>query len=120
MNPVILFHVENTLTYPQVHISTPCPFWSMMKVRACDDESRDERNRASLYCVGEVLKTSAPRMFSIEQVTGLVKKIKHTGDLFALLGQITDAGYKLTWRFCNFAENGNVQNRTRFILFAAR
>lgn len=92
----------------------------MAKTKQCADPQVDDRNRASLYCVGEVLRTMQPRILSIEQVTGLVQKAEHTGDFFALLGQITDAGYKLSWRFSNFAENGNVQNRTRFTLFAAR
>lgn len=92
----------------------------MAKTRECVDPLVDDRNRASLYCVGEVLRVLQPRILSIEQVTGLVQKVTHTGDFFALLGQITDVGYKLAWRFSNFAENGNVQDRTRFILFAAR
>jgi DNA (cytosine-5)-methyltransferase 1 len=54
-----------------LHISPPCQTWSMAHTVP---GRNDDANSASLFSVRELLLLGRPRVATMEQVTGLVRK----------------------------------------------
>ncbi|KIW02907.1 uncharacterized protein PV09_05955 [Verruconis gallopava] len=97
------------------HFSPPCNFFSPCHTV---EGKNDGSYIAALYCVESLLRKLKPRLFTLEQTSGL---LTHHGVIFAsLVNMIVSAGYNLRWTIARFHHYGLPSTRPRLIIFAAR
>ncbi|KAE9988556.1 hypothetical protein EG328_009689 [Venturia inaequalis] len=99
-----------------LHISMPCKYWSAAHTTAGKD---DEKNRALLHEIPNLIKRIRPRQVTIEQVPGLVSITKHQGDFNKFVFAILALGYSVAWKLISFEKHGGNAKRQRLILLAS-
>ncbi|KAL7273522.1 hypothetical protein RUND412_003617 [Rhizina undulata] len=95
------------------HLSPPCQPHSPAHTVAGKD---DDRNEASLFCVGPLLEASRPRMVTLEQTDGLLNRPEW---FRSLVKCFTDMGFSVAWKVLRGVEYGVPQSRKRLFLLAA-
>lgn len=113
-----------------MHLSPPCQTWSMAHtIPGCNDDM----NSACLFAVELLLKTYRPRIATLEQVPGIVRKIDnqyppppldycraHERNFFhSMLRIFLDNGYSIEWKILKTQDFGVPQTRERLILLAS-
>ena len=110
-----------------LHISPPCQTFSA--AHTIDGENDDD-NSASLFCVTELLLKVRPRICTIEEVPGFIRRgqneysplrIQANGRNYfgSLLRQILEAEYSVKWKILRAEEYGVPQCRERVIFMLA-
>ena len=106
------FHVD------VAHGSTVCKTVSKAKTRPCNDPSVDIANRATLFTVKDMILTSKPRIFTLEQADGFLNP-KHMRAFNRVIYQYTSLGFAVTWKIVPLEEWGLSQKRRRLIIISS-
>ena len=96
------------------HLSPPCQFFSNAHTIAGTD---DEMNTASLFSVSKLLEKARPRVVTLEQTAGLLRR--HSLFFNALVMMFTERGFSIRWRLLECADYGLPQHRLRLFIIAS-
>lgn len=96
------------------HLSPPCQFFSDAHTVQGKD---DEMNIASLFAVFELLNQAKPRVVTLEQTAGLLRR--HPIFLNAVILMFTARGFSIRWRVIDCADYGIPQRRHRLFMIAS-
>ena len=96
------------------HLSPPCQFFSDAHTWAGKD---DEMNTASLFAIFNLLEKAKPRVVTLEQTSGLIRR--HPIYFNAVVNMFTSRGFSVRWRVMNCADFGLPQRRMRLFVIAS-
>lgn len=96
------------------HLSPPCQFFSDAHTVMGKD---DDMNTASLFAIMELLKKVKPRVVTLEQTSGLLRR--HELYFNAVIQIFTSLGFSIRWRLINCADYGLPQRRWRIFIIAS-
>ena len=96
------------------HLSPPCQFFSDAHTVMGKD---DDMNTASLFAISEVIKKGMPRVVTLEQTSGLLRR--HGVWFNAVVLMFTALGFSVRWRVLNCADFGVPQRRMRVFVIAS-
>ena len=96
------------------HLSPPCQFFSDAHTIAGKD---DEMNTASLFAIFDLLEKAKPRIVTLEQTSGLIRR--HPLFFNAVINMFTSRGFSVRWKVMNCADFGLPQRRTRLFIIAS-
>ncbi|KAL6721852.1 hypothetical protein ACLMJK_000957 [Lecanora helva] len=96
------------------HFSPPCQFFSDAHTHVGKD---DERNTASLFAIATLLEKVKPRVATLEQASGLLRR--HPLYFNSVINMFTSEGFSVRWRMMNCADFGLPQRRVRLFLIAS-
>ena len=96
------------------HLSPPCQFFSDAHTIQGKD---DEMNTASLFAISNLLKKTKPRVVTLEQTSGLLRR--HPIFFNAVVNMFTSQGFSIRWRVMNCADFGLPQRRLRLFVIAS-
>ncbi len=96
------------------HLSPPCQFFSDAHTILGKD---DDMNVASLFAIFELLRSARPRVVTLEQTSGLLRR--HPIFLNAVILMFTARGFSIRWRLLNCADFGLPQRRLRLFMIAS-
>lgn len=96
------------------HLSPPCQYFSDAHTRAGRD---DEMNTATLFSVSKLLEKARPRVVTLEQTSGLLRR--HYPFFNALVLMFTERGFSIRWRLLQCADYGLPQHRLRLFMIAS-
>ncbi|KAI9844707.1 MAG: hypothetical protein M1837_005449 [Sclerophora amabilis] len=113
INNLIALRFED-LKVDILHLSPPCQYFSAAHTVVGRD---DEMNTATFFSTDELLKTTKPRVVSLENTSGLAER--HGQWQNAAIHMFTRHGFSVRWRVINCAEFGCAQARKRMFLIAS-
>lgn len=96
------------------HMSPPCQFFSDAHTIMGKD---DEMNTASLFAIFNLLDKVKPRIVTLEQTSGLIRR--HPIYFNAVINMFTTRGFSVRWRVMNCADFGLPQRRMRLFIIAS-
>lgn len=96
------------------HLSPPCQFFSDAHTIMGKD---DDMNTASLFAIPELIKKAKPRVVTLEQTSGLLRR--HELYFNAVVLMFTTLGFSIRWRILNCADFGVPQRRMRIFMIAS-
>ena len=96
------------------HLSPPCQYFSDAHTVAGRD---DEMNTATLFSVSKLLEKAKPRVVTLEQTAGLLRR--HSPFFNALVLMFTERGFSIRWRLLQCADYGLPQHRLRLFMIAS-
>ena len=96
------------------HLSPPCQFFSDAHTIQGKD---DEMNTASLFAIFDLLEKAKPRIVTLEQTAGLIRR--HPLFFNAVISMFTSRGFSVRWKVMNCADFGLPQRRTRLFIIAS-
>lgn len=96
------------------HLSPPCQFFSDAHTVQGKD---DDMNTASLFAIFNLLEKAKPRIVTLEQTSGLIRR--HAIFFNAVINMFTSRGFSVRWKVMNCADFGLPQRRTRLFIMAA-
>lgn len=96
------------------HLSPPCQYFSDAHTI---DGKDDEMNTASLFAIPELLQKMKPRVVTLEQTSGLLRR--HPIFFNAVIHMFTSLGFSIRWKILNCADYGLPQKRKRLIIIAS-
>lgn len=96
------------------HLSPPCQFFSDAHTVVGTD---DEMNTATLFSVSKLLEKARPRVVTLEQTAGLLRR--HALFFNALVLMFTERGFSIRWRLLQCADYGLPQHRLRLFIIAS-
>lgn len=96
------------------HLSPPCQYFSDAHTIQGKD---DDMNIASLFSVSRLVQKARPRVVTLEQTAGLLRR--HSQFLNAVVLMFTAQGFSIRWRLLRCADYGLPQNRVRVIMIAS-
>ncbi|KAG7008526.1 hypothetical protein G7Y79_00005g016670 [Physcia stellaris] len=96
------------------HLSPPCQFFSDAHTVMGKD---DDMNTASLFAISECIKKARPRVVTLEQTSGLLRR--HEIYFNAVVLMFTALGFSIRWRILNCADYGVPQRRMRVFMIAS-
>lgn len=96
------------------HLSPPCQFFSDAHTIMGKD---DEMNTASLFAIFNLLEKAKPRIVTLEQTSGLIRR--HPIFFNAVINMFTSRGFSVRWRVMNCADFGLPQRRMRLFIVAS-
>ena len=96
------------------HLSPPCQFFSDAHTIQGKD---DDMNTASLFAISNLLKKAKPRVVTLEQTSGLLRR--HPIFFNAVVNMFTSQGFSIRWRILNCADFGLPQRRLRLFVIAS-
>ncbi|KAL8870013.1 MAG: hypothetical protein Q9174_003839 [Haloplaca sp. 1 TL-2023] len=111
---VFISSINEDFRVDVLHISPCCQPYSPLHTRP---GANDERNQATMFAVGELLRKTQPRIVVLENTSGLVER--HEDWLHAMVQTFTSLGFSIRWRVINLAEYGLAQARRRLIVLAS-
>ena len=97
-----------------LHLSPPCQFFSDAHTVEGKD---DDMNIASLFAIYELLIKAKPRVVTLEQTSGLLRR--HPIFMNAVIQMFTARGFSIRWRVLNCADFGLPQRRLRVFIIAS-
>ncbi|PGH11794.1 hypothetical protein AJ79_04695 [Helicocarpus griseus UAMH5409] len=97
-----------------LHFSPPCQPFSPAHTVA---SAMDDANEACIFCTGELLKLTKPRIVTMEETSGLPER--HKGFLFATIHTMAELGFSCRWKVLNCQDYGVPQSRKRLVVFAS-
>ena len=98
------------------HGSPPCQTFSIAKTVPC---STDEANFACIFSCPDLIKATKPRVFTMEETSGLFEQIKHKPVFWRLIQSFIEVGYSVSWTTLHSQEYGVPQKRRRLIIIAS-
>lgn len=98
-----------------LHLSPPCGYWS--KAHTTRGQN-DEKNRATLFAIEQILLKAKPRIVTLEEVDGL-NDTDNKPYLASLIQQFTAQEYSVRWKIFNLADFGVCQPRKRILMIAS-
>ncbi|KAL8970351.1 MAG: hypothetical protein Q9183_001566 [Haloplaca sp. 2 TL-2023] len=111
---VFISSINEDFRIDVLHISPCCQPYSPLHTRPGPN---DERNEATMFAVGELIRKTKPRIVVLENTFGLAER--HLDWLHAMVQTFTSLGFSIRWRVMNLAEYGLAQARRRLIVFAS-
>lgn len=96
------------------HLSPPCQFFSDAHTIQGKD---DDMNTASLFAIFNLLDKAKPRVVTLEQTSGLIRR--HPIFFNAVINMFTSRGFSVRWKVLNCADFGLPQRRTRLFIIAS-
>lgn len=96
------------------HLSLPCQFFSSAHTRQGKD---DDMNTASLFSVFNLLEKVKPRVVTLEETAGLIRR--HPLFFNAVINMFTSRGFSVRWKVMNCADFGLPQRRLRLFIIAS-
>lgn len=96
------------------HLSPPCQFFSDAHTIQGKD---DDMNTASLFAIFNLLEKAKPRVVTLEQTSGLIRR--HPIFFNAVVNMFTARGFSVRWRVMNCADFGLPQRRMRLFIIAS-
>ncbi|KAM0804137.1 hypothetical protein BDR22DRAFT_927491 [Usnea florida] len=96
------------------HLSPPCQFFSDAHTIQGKD---DEMNTASLFAIFDLLEKAKPRIVTLEQTAGLIRR--HPLFFNAVINMFTSRGFSVRWKVMNCADFGLPQRRIRLFIIAS-
>ena len=96
------------------HLSPPCQFFSDAHTIQGKD---DDMNTASLFAIFNLLEKAKPRIVTLEQTSGLIRR--HPIFFNAVINMFTSRGFSVRWKVMNCADFGLPQRRTRLFIMAS-
>ena len=96
------------------HLSPPCQFFSDAHTIQGKD---DEMNTASLFAIFDLLEKAKPRIVTLEQTAGLIRR--HPLFFNAVINMFTSRGFSVRWKVMNCADFGVPQRRIRLFIIAS-
>ena len=96
------------------HLSPPCQFFSDAHTIQGKD---DDMNTASLFAIFNLLDKAKPRIVTLEQTSGLIRR--HSIFFNAVILMFTTRGFSLRWKVMNCADFGLPQRRMRLFIIAS-
>ncbi len=96
------------------HLSPPCQFFSDAHTIQGKD---DDMNTASLFAIFNLLDKAKPRIVTLEQTSGLIRR--HPIFFNAVINMFTSRGFSVRWKVLNCADFGLPQRRTRLFIIAS-
>ena len=96
------------------HLSPPCQFFSDAHTIQGKD---DDMNTASLFAIFNLLNKAKPRIVTLEQTSGLIRR--HPIFFNAVINMFTSRGFSVRWKVVNCADFGLPQRRTRLFIMAS-
>ena len=96
------------------HLSPPCQFFSDAHTVQGKD---DDMNTASLFAIFNLLEKAKPRVVTLEQTSGLIRR--HPIFFNAVINMFTSRGFSVRWKVMNCADFGLPQRRTRLFVMAS-
>lgn len=97
-----------------IHCSPPCQTFSPAKTIAGPD---DDANEACIFSVRQVLEKGKPRIFTMEETSGL--KERHEEFLNATIHTFVELGYSARWKLVDCSSYGVPQKRKRLVVIAS-
>ena len=97
-----------------VHLSPPCQFFSDAHTIQGKD---DDMNTASLFAIFNLLEKTKPRVATLEQTSGLIRR--HPIFFNSVINMFTSKGFSVRWRVMNCADFGLAQRRMRLFIIAS-
>ena len=97
-----------------LHLSPPCQFFSDAHTVEGKD---DDMNIASLFAIYELLVKAKPRVVTLEQTSGLLRR--HPVFMNSVIQMFTARGFSIRWRVLNCADFGLPQRRLRVFIIAS-
>lgn len=97
-----------------LHLSPPCQYFSNAHTVVGRD---DEMNTATLFSVQELVRKARPRVVTLEQTSGLLRR--HEVWFNAVVSMLTSHEFSVRWRLLNCADYGVPQRRVRCFLVAS-
>lgn len=96
------------------HLSPPCQFFSDAHTVQGKD---DDMNTASLFAIFNLLDKAKPRIVTLEQTSGLIRR--HAIFFNAVINMFTSRGFSVRWKVMTCADFGLPQRRTRLFIMAS-
>ena len=96
------------------HLSPPCQFFSDAHTIQGKD---DDMNTASLFAIFNLLEKAKPRIVTLEQTSGLIRR--HALFFNAVINMFTSRGFSVRWKVMNCADFGLPQRRMRLFIIAS-
>ncbi|CAF9937348.1 MAG: hypothetical protein ALECFALPRED_007179 [Alectoria fallacina] len=97
-----------------LHLSPPCQFFSDAHTVQGKD---DDMNTASLFAIFNLLLKAKPRIVTLEQTSGLIRR--HAIFFNAVINMLTSRGFSVRWKVMNCADFGLPQRRMRLFILAS-
>ena len=97
-----------------VHLSPPCQFFSPLHTKQGKD---DEMNTASLFAILNLLNKTKPRVVTLEQTAGLLRR--HPQYFNAVINMFTIHGFSVRWKLLTSGDYGVPQRRSRLLIIAS-
>ena len=99
-----------------LHLSPPCQTFSPAHTR---EGQNDERNSASFFALEELLKTTKPRVVTVEETFGLTRTVENMPYFRSMVQTFTRLGFSVRWSVFNLRDFGLPQPRKRLIIIAS-
>ncbi|EHY59240.1 hypothetical protein HRR81_003322 [Exophiala dermatitidis] len=99
-----------------IHLSPPCQPFS--PANTTPNEDLNEKNRAALTSIDDILRFCKPRIATLEEAAGM-EHPKHQGWLRKLVTMFVDHGYSVRWKVVTLKTFGVPQTRDRLIVIAS-
>ena len=96
------------------HLSPPCQFFSDAHTIQGKD---DDMNTASLFAIFNLLEKAKPRIVTLEQTSGLIRR--HPLFFNAVINMFTSRGFSVRWKVMNCADFGLPQRRMRLFIMTS-
>ena len=96
------------------HLSPPCQFFSDAHTIM---GKNDDMNTASLFAISELVKKAKPRVVTLEQTSGLLRR--HEIYFNAVVLMFTSLGFSIRWKILNCADFGVPQRRLRIFMIVS-
>ena len=97
-----------------LHLSPPCQFFSPLHTK---QGKNDEMNTASLFAIFNLLKKTKPRVVTLEQTAGLLRR--HPMYFNAVVNMFTFHGFSVRWKLLLCGDYGVPQRRIRLFMIAS-
>lgn len=96
------------------HLSPPCQYFSPAHTH---QGKNDEMNTASLFAISKLLEKAKPRVVTLEQTPGLIRR--HPIYFNAVVNMLTSLAFSVRWKIINCADFGLPQRRIRLFIIAS-
>ncbi|RYN30057.1 hypothetical protein AA0119_g2055 [Alternaria tenuissima] len=100
-----------------LHLSPPCCYWSPAHT---GEGPNDQANYESFTTIGPMIKKTAPRVFTMEQTSGLYDGKKFRRYFNLILNDMFEAGYNVRYKLQDCSKLGVPQPRKRLLFIGAR